>query len=716
MSNLILIPKRAILTFLVLTIVSVCYSQKVNVSDADKARIESQYKVNSWYDLSEYGYVEVKQNGKSGLLDKNLKLALPCKYDHIHLWMLEDYGYIEVVIDDKCGVLDKNLHVIFPCEFQEIYKRDDCGGYYEAKKDGKTAIFDLSGKMLFGYKYDEVYWYQREDNDGCDVKLNGKVGYIDKSGKEIIPCRYDDIRYSPEKVSKEPFAEVKLNGKCGIYDIKHHEELSKIEYDETWYSMLNDGDRFCKVVVDNKKGVFDSQTRSLVVPTQYDDVSIIALNDGYCKQMRLKVEKDSLFGVYDVKKEKEILPCRFTQIFYLDEIGLDSRYTIVCLGGKYVAYHYEDHNLVGNYFETQPMYGVYSTETGAEVLPCKYEYLEYAGEDMFLFNVGGQHLKESFKFKPIGGLWGVVDSNGKEICKAEYLEIEHFKDGVAKTVKDGVASILVNPNSGTKLLLANGVSPCAIDNNIPTITRQNDETFAFIFANENYAHFSGSDFSINDGLIFKKYCQQTLGLPESNIRYFEDATYGNIMSALKKMQDIADVYDGDAKIIFYFSGLGNSEDDERYILPSDASPATIKTTGISVNSILSALNALNTQYTLALFDAPFNGTDKSGKMLASARGVKIKAKTPQSEGKTIAVFGSSDDKNTYCDDKNGHGLLTYTILEQIQQSKGECSLKTLIDSSTKAVEKSSLSLFKDVQSPLVIIPESMQVKWSTIKL
>jgi hypothetical protein len=423
--------------------------------------------------------------------------------------------------------------------------------------------------------------------------------------------------------------------------------------------------------------------------------------------------------VYDVKKQKEILPCKFTYIFSLDiddKKGFDSPYAITCLGGKYVAYHYEDHNLVGNYFETQPMYGVYSTETGAEVLPCKYEYLEYAGEDMFLFNVGGQYLKESFKFKPIGGLWGVVDSNGKEICKAEYLEIEHFKDGVAKTVKDGIASILVNPNSGTKLLLANGVSPCAIDNNIPTITRQNDETFAFIFANENYAHFSGSDFSINDGLIFKKYCQQTLGLPESNIRYFEDATYGNIMSALKKMQDIADVYDGDAKIIFYFSGLGNSEDDERYILPSDASPATIKTTGISVNSILSALNALNTQYTLALFDAPFNGTDKSGKMLASARGVKIKAKTPQSDGKTIAVFGSSDDKNTYCDDKNGHGLLTYTILEQIQQSKGECSLKTLIDTSTKAVEKTSLSLFKDVQSPLVIIPESMQTKWSTIKL
>jgi hypothetical protein len=150
MSNLILIPKRAILTFLVLTIVSVCYSQKVNVSDADKQRIESQYKVNSWSDLSKYGYVEVKQNGKSGLLDKNLKLALPCKYDYIHLWMLENYGYIEVVIDDKCGALDKNLHVILPCEFQEIFKRNECGGYYKAKKDGKTAIFDLSGKMLLG--------------------------------------------------------------------------------------------------------------------------------------------------------------------------------------------------------------------------------------------------------------------------------------------------------------------------------------------------------------------------------------------------------------------------------------------------------------------------------------------------------------------------------------------------------------------------------------
>jgi hypothetical protein len=608
---------------------------------------------------------------------------------------------------------------LFPCEFESISQSKDCGGYYGLKKDGKIGIFDLSGKMLLDYKYDDVRWYQRKDYDGCEVELNGKVGYIDKLGKEIIPCKYDDISYYPEKVSKVPFAEVKLNGKCGIFDTKKCEELSKIEYDDVSCFYLNDGHRFCTVKLDDKEGVFDSQTRSLAVPVQYDEVFTYQLSEEYYKKHRLGVKKNGLVGVYDINKQKEIIPCKFTDFppATIDgEKGFDGRYAIACSGGKYLEVKLEDGKWSGGYFETQPMYGVYSPETGAEILPCKYEYLEYAGEDMFLFNVGGQLPKEYYKYKPIGGLWGVVDSKGKEICKAEYLEIEPFKDGVAKTVKNGVASILVNPNSGTKLLIANGVSPCAVDNNIPTVTRQNDETFAFIFANENYAHFSGSDFSINDGLIFKKYCQQTLGLPESNIRYYEDATYGNIMSAMKKMQDIADVYDGDAKIIFYFSGLGNSEDDERYILPSDSSPSAIKTTGISVNSILATLNALNTQYTLALFDAPFNGTDKSGKMLASARGVKIKAKAPQPAGKTIAVFGSSDDKNTYCDDKNGHGLLTYTILEQLQQSKGDCSLKTLIDTSTKAVEKTSLSLFKDVQSPLVIVPEAMQVKWSTIKL
>ena len=37
-----------------------------------------------------------------------------------------------------------------------------------------------------------------------------------------------------------------------------------------------------------------------------------------------------------------------------------------------------------------------------------------------------------------------------------------------------------------------------------------------------------------------------------NIRYYEDATFGNFAMIKKQVQDIADVYDGEASFIFYY--------------------------------------------------------------------------------------------------------------------------------------------------------------------
>lgn len=627
------------------------------ISDAKKKEIESQYDFVYWYTLSKYQFIEVKKNGKFGALDKNGKMIIPCQFDFI-------------------------------CQHDNRY--------YSVKLNGKKGIFDLNGKMLLDFKYTDVSWHMTKKYIGCNVELDGKKGFISTQGDVMIPCEYDDISFYPES-EKDYIATVKKNGKIGKYDTRKKTFIIPCEYEDITYFPKSEKDIYATVKKDGYKGIYDVSKKLFLVPCRYDKVYYYPSSD---KDYWAHIEKNGQSGIYDVQTGKEKIPCIYTYIMPISESK-----AIVCEGGMYDS---------DKFVLTQNgKWGCIDINSLHTIIPCQYDYLGIAGENLFRYNIGGSVSKPYED--PIGGLWGMLDANNNIIYKPEYTQLSSFKDGVAQAVKDGVATILVDPLKGTNMVLANGVNSSTIDQNIPQTTMHNENAFAFIFANENYKNGANADFSINDGKIFAKYCQQTLGLPENNVKYYEDATFGNFQSALKKVKDIADVYDGEAKIIFYYSGLGNTVDGKRYILPSDVSLASTKVTAISVDNILSTLNALNTTYTLALFDAPFNGTDKSGKMLETARGVKIKSKAPVTTGKVVAVFGSSDDKNNYVYKKCAHGLFTYNLLEQLQQSKGNGVWKSLIENANSKVDKDALKEFNDIQKPQIIVSDMITNDWQNLK-
>lgn len=628
------------------------------ISEAKKKEIESQYDYVYWHDLSEKQYIGVEKNGKEGALDKNGKMVIPCQYDN-------------------------------------VFKTDE--GVFELSLNGKKAIFDSKGKMLVDFKYTKISWFMTENYIGCEVELDGKKGFISSKGNIMIPCKYDDITYFPES-EKEIYAEVVKNGYKGVYDVSKKNLIVPCEFDGADYDPGYKKDYGAKVSKNGKYGIYDVQKKELLIPCKYTSISWWMTE----KNQVCYVEIDEKKGIFDIRKGKEVIPCMYTYISIVDSV----KKAIVCKGGVFNSHEFS--------FTKNGKWGCIDLESSRIIIPCEYDFISFAGENLFKVNKG---IEESYKLTndPVGGLWGIVDANNKAIFKTEYTQIGNFKDGVAQAVKDKVATILVNPQKGTNMLITNGVSSNTIDHNIPHTGKQNENAFAFIFANENYKNGANADYSINDGKIFAKYCQQTLGLPENNVKYYEDATFGNFQSALKKLKDIADVYDGEAKIIFYYSGLGNTVDGKRYILPSDVSLASTKVTAISIDNILSTLNALNTTYTLALFDAPFNGADKSGKMLETARGVKVKSKAPTTTGKVIAVFGSSDDNNNYANKKCAHGLFTYNLLEQLQQSKGEGALKSMIENANSKVDKDALKEFNSIQKPQIIVSDLITNDWQNLK-
>lgn len=539
--------------------------------------------------------------------------------------------------------------------------------------------------------YDYVDWSKFSEYKIIQIKRGEKQGILNAKGDLLIPCEFDKIEFYP----RDYMARVTNNGKEGAYDVRKKGLVIPCDFD----CIIPKKGYFAKVFQGEKMGYYDMNTEKLIIPTLYD---YIDYSTSYLKGCLAEVVRDNQRGIYDIKRGQEIIPCGTYNYFSISE---DIKQAIVCKGAVF--------NSKKKTFTQMGKWGCIDIENLRIAIPCEYDYISFAGEGLLKCNIGGKI--SYYDMEPTGGLWGIIDANNKILFKPEYTQISNFKDGVAQVVRNGVAAIIVNPQKGTNLIIANGINSNTIDQNIPKTDKNNENAFAFIFANENYKNGANADYSINDGKIFAKYCQQTLGLPENNVKYYEDATFGNFQSALKKLKDIADVYDGEAKIIFYYSGLGNTIDGKRYILPSDVSLASTKVTAISIDNILSTLNALNTTYTLALFDAPFNGADKSGKMLETARGVKVKSKAPTTTGKVIAVFGSSDDNNNYANKKCAHGLFTYSLLEQLQQSKGEGALKSMIENANSKVDKDALKEFNNIQKPQIIISDMMNNDWQNIK-
>ena len=132
---------------------------------------------------------------------------------------------------------------------------------------------------------------------------------------------------------------------------------------------------------------------------------------------------------------------------------------------------------------------------------------------------------------------------------------------------------------GLMLSLGNAKAQDNVDTKILVNDVKDENTFVVIISNENYKYEESVPFAKNDGEVFRIYCQKTLGIPESNIRYAPDATLNEMNYQFSWLEDALKAYDGTARAIIYYTGHGMPDESskEAYLLPVDGfskSPAT----------------------------------------------------------------------------------------------------------------------------------------------
>ena len=256
-----------------------------------------------------------------------------------------------------------------------------------------------------------------------------------------------------------------------------------------------------------------------------------------------------------------------------------------------------------------------------------------------------------------------------------------------------------------------------VDVEIPTSNIKTDNTFAVIIANENYQKEAQVPFAVNDGRTFAEYCKKTMGIPNNNVHIVTDATLNNMKYEVRWLKQVIDAYGGEARVIFYYAGHGIPDESQKtaYLLPVDGFGNDVST-GYKLDDLYSTLGNLPSKSVTVFLDACFSGANRNGEMLASARGVAIKAKSSAPVGNMVVFSAAQGDETAYPNNEQQHGMFTYYLLKKIKETAGNVTYKELGDYVTDNVRKQSIVVNGKSQTPTVVPSATVGGAWETWKL
>lgn len=273
----------------------------------------------------------------------------------------------------------------------------------------------------------------------------------------------------------------------------------------------------------------------------------------------------------------------------------------------------------------------------------------------------------------------------------------------------------LNEQEENKLLSVNTSKTTSVDFNIPTTDKIANNYFAVIIGNEKYQNEVEVPFAENDAKVFKEYVNHTLGVPDKNIKYITNGTLNGIRIAVKWLAQAMEVCGGENQAIFYYAGHGIPDEASKsaYLLPVDGIGSDPES-AYSLDRLYGEFEKMSANRVLVFLDACFSGAKREDGMLASARGVAIKAKPAAPKGNMIVFTAAQGDETAYPFREQRHGMFTYYLLRKLKETNGDVTLGDLADYLQDEVKRQSFVENKKMQTPTVTASQSVANGWKNM--
>ena len=259
-----------------------------------------------------------------------------------------------------------------------------------------------------------------------------------------------------------------------------------------------------------------------------------------------------------------------------------------------------------------------------------------------------------------------------------------------------------------------------VDKDIPLGIAKNKKKYALIIGNEDYSKYQTTldkevnvDFAANDARVFAEYCEKTLGFPNENILIVIDGTKGQMSQKLAQLVRFAEVENGQAELMFYYSGHGLPEEGTNipYLIPVDVS-GTQPTNGLALTYVYDELAKFKTKKTTVILDACFSGGARN-KELVALKGVKVKAKVDAVPGNLVVLASSSGNEASAVYREKQHGYFTYFLLKNLQTNKGQGKMEAFIAEVSQNVAREAARVGKN-QTPNVLPGAEIGEGWKIL--
>jgi hypothetical protein len=159
----------------------------LNATKPEEERIQQNVGLQYEYIGSEdeFGFCDVRKNGKWGFLSSDLKEVVPAIYDSVGSF---HEGLADVSIDGKFGFVDTTGKVVIKPTFDNVY--GFFSGIAKVVNQGRYGLINKKGRMILPSEYDGI---AHVSDNMIAICKNGLWGFADLTGKVVIPPQYKEI-------------------------------------------------------------------------------------------------------------------------------------------------------------------------------------------------------------------------------------------------------------------------------------------------------------------------------------------------------------------------------------------------------------------------------------------------------------------------------------------------------------------------------------------